>query len=155
MNPNPGAPEQLIFVQKKVDEQIKYFTDKRARNKRMTIMFVVASASLSTVATVAIGVSKYLEITWLSIIALIASGLSTIVAACEALLSFRQQWTINNMALVPLWELQRCIAFRTLETRAVEQDEVNNFFAQFNKITGTAYNAWATLHSKGIDLANK
>ena len=140
--------DQLNYVSEKVDEQIKYFRSKRRYNRAFTVTFVGASASLSMVATVAIGMSKSLENPRLTIIALIASGLSTVVGAWEALLANRKQWTINNVALAPLYELQRSIEYRTLNSREIEQAEIDKFFARFEEITGAAYNQWALLHSK-------
>lgn len=47
---------------------------------------------------------------WLAILAMIATGIASILGAWESLFSNRKLWRVNNVALTGLYELQSDIA---------------------------------------------
>jgi hypothetical protein len=133
---------QLDFITQRVADRIDFFRGKRSYNRRVTSVFVVAGASLSAIATVSLGASKMTGAQWLELVALIVSGLATVVGALQALLSHRKLWHINNIASAALSKLQFDIQFRQADTQPIDKAEVAKFYERFTTILEEADRDW-------------
>src|SRR5215213_5188045 len=116
--------KQLEYVINKVQEEINFFRKKRNYNRAMSLLFVSAAAVLSALATVSLGASKMLNQPWLEVVALIATGLATVIGAIATLISHRKLWHINNVALAALSKLQWDIEFRIANEKPIEESEI-------------------------------
>ena len=139
--------EQLDHVRSSIQKHIDFFRNKRNYNRRMAQAFVLSAAGLSAVSTVAIGVSEALDIGWIVLVALVASGLATVVGAWEALLAHKRLWAINNATLAELEGLKREIDYRSASPEPVDQAEVDDFFARFNKAIEEADDVWVKTYA--------
>src|SRR5438067_1858643 len=103
---------KLEHICKETDAQIRFFTTKRNQNRARVLGFGIGSASLSAVATVAIGGTKLLSLEWLPIVALVASAIATVIGVWEAVFAYRRLWSINNVALAGLYKLKRAMDYK-------------------------------------------
>src|SRR5260370_24770290 len=95
---------QLAFIVDELEKSLGFFYRKRNYNRIVTSLFIAGGASLSAIATITLGASRMTQVTWLAVVALVASGLATVVVALEALFAHRRPWSINNP---PMHELQQ------------------------------------------------
>src|SRR5258708_4606669 len=107
---------QLAFIVDELEKSLGFFYRKRNYNRIVTSLFIAGGASLSAIATIALGASRMTQVTWLAVVALVASGLATVVVALEALFAHRRLWSINNVALAELEKLKRDLEYRRAPT---------------------------------------
>jgi hypothetical protein len=55
---------------------------------------------------------------WLPILAMVATGIASILGAWESRLSNRKLWRVNNVALTSLYEIRSDIAYREKPRRS-------------------------------------
>ena len=126
MNANP----QLDYVKEKMEKEIKDYTQRRHLNRNAAFAFTVVPATLAALATISIGASEKLGNTWLPILAMIATGIASILGAWESLFSNRKLWRVNNVALAGLYALKFDIEYREKDTqKPITQAETDQFFA--------------------------
>ncbi len=96
MEPSP----QLQYIKKQVDHEIELYTQRKYFNRKAAFAFTVVPATLAAFATVSIGASEKLGITWLPILAMVATEhcCASILGAWESLFSNRKLWRVNNVA---------------------------------------------------------
>lgn len=146
--PSAGSNEQLSFVERQISSKISSFKTSSSYNRHKAFLFTIASASLSAIATVAIGASKTLEINWLAMVALLASGAATVVGAWESLFANRRLWVVDGAILAALNRLKDDIDFRKSdESRQLAQDEVEEFYSRYKNIVDESEKAWASIFS--------
>lgn len=138
---------QLEHVIKEVKNSRDFFWGRRNHNRRMTVLFISAASLLSAVATVSLGAAKMVELPWLEVVALVASGLATVAGAIDALLSYRKLWHITNVAMADLDKLQRDIDFRKADSKPIEDAEVKEFYARYSRILEEADSSWVSTYS--------
>ena len=139
--------QQLEYVSKQVKREINFFRKKRNYNRAMSLLFVCAAAVLSALATVSLGASKMLNRSWLEVVALVSTGLATVIGAIAALLSHRKLWHINNVALAALSKLQWDIEFRVANEKPIEESEIAGFYKRFIGIIEDADNSWVDTYA--------
>lgn len=139
---------QLTEVEDNVAVKIGFFNGKNVTNRRMALIFTLAPAILSAIATVSIGVSERLSVKWFIIIALIASASATVLGAWEALFSNRKMWIVAGIALAELAELQSDINYRKKNAAAITQAETDDYHERLKKISQKAENSWQSVMSK-------
>src|SRR5258708_32471348 len=76
---------QLAFIVDELEKSLEFFRRKRNYNRIVTSLFIASGASLSAIATIALGASRLTQVTWLALLALTASRLATVVAPLETL----------------------------------------------------------------------
>ena len=138
---------QIEYVTEQVNLSRDFFRGKRNYNRRMTTLFIGTASVLSAVATVSLGATKMVGIQWLEVIALVASGLATVIGAIEALFSHRKLWHINNVAMGGLDKLNRDIEFRKANGKAIDEQEAGGFYARLSEILEEADNSWVSTYS--------
>ena len=140
---------KLDHVRPKVDEEIAAFKWRRTHNRARVLWLSLASASLSALATLAIGATKMLSLEWLQLVALVATAAATVVGVSESVFPYRKLWSINNGALADLDRIKRLIDYRTTASEITEA-EVDEFFKQFDQIMTNADQAWVdTYRTRG------
>ena len=126
---------QLDYVKREIDREIDTYTHRKHYNRRAAFAFTVVPASLAAFATVAIGASDKLKIDWLPLLAMVATGIASILGAWEALFSNRKLWRVNNLALTSLYEVKADIEFRELDqTKPISEAEVGDFFQRLKAV---------------------
>jgi hypothetical protein len=138
---------KLDHVRHEVDRARAFFSRTRDHNRARVLWFGLASASLSALATVAIGATKMLSLEWLQLVALVATAVATVVAVGESVFAYRKLWSINNAAMADLDRLKRSIDYRTTASEDVTEVEVDEFFKQFDQIMTSADQAWVETYS--------
>lgn len=126
---------QLQYVKREVDREIASYTARKHYNRRAAFGFTVVPATLAAFATVAIGAADRLEIEWLPLLAMVATGIASILGAWEALFSNRRLWRVNNIALTALYEIKSDIEFREAdEGGPISPDETREFFERLKAV---------------------
>jgi hypothetical protein len=126
---------QLTYVKKQVDYEIALFTQRKHFNRKAAFAFTVVPASLAAFATVSIGASKTLGSESLPILAMIATGIASILGAWESLFANRKLWRVNNVALTKLYELKSDIEYREQASgRSIAQEETDEYFARLKAV---------------------
>lgn len=87
------------------------------------------------------------QATWLAVVALIASGLATMVVALEALFAHRRLWSINNIALAELEKLKRDLEYRRADAKPIQQAEVDQFYGKLSKSLDDADRSWISVYA--------
>jgi hypothetical protein len=130
----PSIP-QLEYVKQQIDNEILLYTKRKHFNRRAAFAFTVIPASLAAFATVAIGAADKLQLAWLPVLAMIATGIASVLGAWEALFANRKLWRVNNVALTGLYAVKSDIEFRELDTsRPITGTEVDVFFARLTAV---------------------
>jgi len=130
MNENP----QLAYVKDQVEYEIGLYTQRKHFNRKAALMFTLVPATLSALATVSIGASRKLGNLWLSILAMVASGIASILGAWESLFSNRKLWHVNTIALTRLYELKSDIEYRGKTSTPITQQETDQYFSSLKAI---------------------
>jgi hypothetical protein len=131
MDTNP----QLEYVKQQVDYEIAQYTQRKRFNRSRAVVFTVVPATLAALATVSIGTSQKVGKAWLPIVAMIATGIASILGAWESLFSNRKLWRVNNVALTGLYELKSDIEYREKATdRPITQQETDDYFSRLKTI---------------------
>jgi hypothetical protein len=131
MDTNP----QLEYVKQQVDYEIDQYTQRKRFNRSRAVMFTVVPATLAALATVSIGTSQKVGKSWLPIVAMIATGIASILGAWESLFSNRKLWRVNNVALTGLYELKSDIEYREKATdRPITQEETDQYFSRLKVV---------------------
>jgi hypothetical protein len=138
---------KLEHICKETDAQIRFFTKKRNQNRARVLGFGIGSASLSSVATVAIGATKLLSLEWLPIVALVASAIATVIGVWEAVFAYRRLWSINNVALAGLYKLQRAISYKLAGNGQIPDAQLDQYFEELDKILTDADAEWVKTYA--------
>ena len=133
---------QLDFIEKRIKEDIGFFTDRRSYNRKMAFRFSLFPAILSTIATIAIGIEDKFNISWLPVVAIVASGIASVLGAWQSLFANRTLWAANNSTLADLYKLQWDIEYRKADKNSpMEKEEIGSYFERLGKIHDEAENA--------------
>jgi hypothetical protein len=138
---------KLDYVRQEVDRAHAAFWRRRAYNRARVLWLSLASASLSALATVAIGATKMLSLEWLQLVALVATAVATVVGVWESVFAYRKLWSINNVAMADLDRIKRLIDYRTSASEGVTEVEVDEFFKQFDQVMTSADRAWVDTYT--------
>lgn len=140
---------QLVYVERKIKEDISFFTRRRGFNRTMSFLLTIIPAFLSAVATVSIGVSEKLDLKWAVVVALIASAIAAVVGAWGSFFANRKLWVANNLTLAALRELTSDIHYRKAkEAKPIKQAEVDDFYARYKQAVQEAEKLWHSIYSE-------
>jgi hypothetical protein len=129
------SPSQLQYIKQQIDHEIAQYSVRKHFNRRAAFSFTVVPATLAAFATVAIGAADKLKTEWLPLLAMVATGIASILGAWEALFSNRKLWVVNNSALTGLYALKSEIEFRELDqSNPLTKEEVSAFFDQLKRV---------------------
>lgn len=122
---------------------IGLYTRRKHFNRKAAFAFTVVPATLAAVATIAIGASEKLGNKWLPIVAMIATGVASILGAWESLFSNRKLWRVNNLTLTSLFELRTATEYRQKADEPVTKDEAKQYFERLNAIIAEGEKGYA------------
>lgn len=126
---------QLEYIKQQLDHEIALYTMRKHFNRKAAFAFTVVPATLAAFATVAIGASEKLGNQWLPILAMVATGIASILGAWESLFANRRLWRVNNVALTALYEIKSDIEYREKEaSRPLTQVETDEYFARLKAL---------------------
>lgn len=129
------SSSQLDYVKREIEREIDLYTRRKHYNRRAAFAFTVVPATLAAFATVAIGAADKLKIDWLPLLAMVATGIASVLGVWEALFSNRKLWRINNIALTGLYEIKSDIEFRELDQgTSLTSDEITIFFQRLKVV---------------------
>lgn len=129
------SPSQIEYVKQQIDHEIGQYSARKHFNRRAAFAFTVVPATLAAFATVAIGAADKLRIDWLPLLAMVATGIASILGAWEALFSNRKLWVVNNSALTGLYALKSEIEFRELDqSNPLTKEEVLSYFEKLKLV---------------------
>ena len=133
---------QLDFVEKRIKEDIEFFTNRRNYNRKMAFRFSIFPAILSTIATIAIGVQDKFNLLWLPVVALVASGIASVLGAWQSLFANRTLWATNNSTLADLYKLQWDIEYRKADQDSpIKKEETDAYYERLSRIHDEAEDA--------------
>jgi hypothetical protein len=137
---------QLAFILDELERNLVFFRHKLNYTKIFTSLFVASGVSLSAIATITLGASRMTQVSWLAVVALIASGLATVFAALEALFAPQRLWSISNVALAELEKLKRDLEYRQADPKPIQRAEVDEFYGRLSKTLDGADRSWIAIH---------
>ena len=145
-----SAQNQLDLLEAKIQEKIRFFHRMSGYNRRKAFFFTIAPATLSAIATVAIGISEKLSVKWTVVVALVASGAATVLGAWEGLFSNRKLWVVDGIALAEFEELQWMIDYRKrkMPAQPLTQNEIDGYNDKYISIVQKTEKAWQTIIAK-------
>jgi len=109
---------QLDYVKREIDREIDMYARRKHYNRRAAFAFTVVPASLAAFATVAIGAADKLKIDWLPLLAMVATGIASILGAWEAL----QPEAVASEQPRPNGPIRGEVRHRVSGTRPIETD---------------------------------
>jgi hypothetical protein len=131
-----STSQQLSFVKQQVEYEIALYTKRKHINRRAAFAFAVVPATLAALSTVAVGTFDKLSSNkfWL-IVAMVASGVASILGAWESLFSNRKLWRVNNDALTSLYEIKSDIEYREFDSDiSITQTETDQYFERLKSV---------------------
>jgi hypothetical protein len=139
---------QLNYVEQQIAADIAFFERRRNFNRKSAFRFTIVPAVLSAFATVAIGAQEKLGIPWLLILAMIATGIASVLGAWQSLFANRKLWLANNTTLAGLYDLKWDIEYRKGdETSPIAKAEIDDYFKRLKMIRNAAEEALQRAYS--------
>ena len=139
---------QLEYSEQQLAEDIQFFTRRRDFNRKAAFRFTIVPAALTALATVAIGAEEKLQMPWLLILAMIATGIASVMGAWQSLFANRKLWYANNATLAELYDLKSDIEYRTGDdTSPIGKSDIDDYFHRLKKIRESAEEALQRAYS--------
>jgi hypothetical protein len=148
MHSEVAMSEQFTFIEQQISENIAFFTRRRDFNRKAAFRFTIVPAALAAFATVAIGTEEKLHLQWLPIVAMLATGIASVLGAWQSLFANRQLWRVNNTTLAGLYELRLDMEYRRSDkTSVITKTEIDDYLKRLKTIIGTAEEALQRAYS--------
>jgi hypothetical protein len=139
---------QLDYIEQQIGEDLAFFTGRRNFNRKTAFLFTIIPAALSACATVAIGTNEKLDTPWLPILAMVATGIASVIGAWQSLFANRRLWHANNATLASLYDLKWDIEYRKCDSAVpIAKAEVDDYFQRLKTIRNTAEEALKRAYS--------
>jgi hypothetical protein len=139
---------QLDYVEQQIAEDLKFFEGRRNFNRNAAFRFTIVPAALTAFATVAIGAQEKLGIPGLLILAMIATGIASVLGAWQSLFANRKLWQANNATLAGLYDLKWDIEYRKGDDASpITKAEVDDYFKRLKAIRSAAEEALQRAYS--------
>lgn len=141
------TPQQ--FLEREVAEQVRGYDDSRQFYRSGFYNYTLASAVVSAVTTVLIGIGQiYKQQVWISILALVASAGLTVIAAWNGVFRHRELWIQKTDTWMALQKLEANIQFAKTKSRGVlTLEQVDNFYQEFEAILLSEHELWKKVRS--------
>jgi len=137
------AQKTLEYLETKLAGEIDSFDGSRRFFRERLFRFTVASAILSALTTVLIGVGQILELRWIAIFSLITSAGLTVIAAWDQYLNSRDLWVQKTDAWMALMNLQSNIEYAKSKYNCTLPDEqIDAFYSRFQQILMGEHETW-------------
>ena len=136
----------LKNVEQRLERHISFFRDANRTNRYWSFRFAVAPVALTSIATVSIGLSEKLALKSFIVVALITSGLATVIGAWEALFSNRKLWVVSGITLAELRQLESEISYAKTKTNGLpSQQHVDAFDSTLSSIIRKSEAGWQSI----------
>lgn len=133
---------QLYYVEQQIEKNVGFFTGRRNFNRQTAFLFTIIPAALSACATIAIGTNEKWDTAWLPIVAMVATGVASVIGAWQSLFANRRLWHANNVTLASLYSLKWDIEYRKQDSATpMAQAEVDRYFKRLKAIQNDAENS--------------
>ena len=93
------------IVKQEVERTLDALSRHKCWKRRASFWFTISAATLSAISTVAIGLSETFDIKLLLGMALVSSGIATVIGAWEGFFPNRKLMVANNVTIAALEEL--------------------------------------------------
>jgi hypothetical protein len=144
---NTTEPKKLEYILDKLSQERNAFWRRRNYNRKIAWVYALAAMLLSATSTVVLGMGKIIDIPSLQVVALVASGLATVVAATEAVFSHRKLWHLNNIAMAALDKLDRQLQVRMADSKVIISSEIDTFFTRLDEILSDIDQKWVDTYA--------
>ena len=149
MNADDKAPEaQVKYVKDNIDSMINHFRGRAKDNNNRAFVFKTLSVTFGTITTVLLGIGRQKLFDnaseYISLSALIASGLVSIITAWEGFFKPGDLWVINTEATQKLIGLRDALAFLESSSDGVSKKQACDFFTRAQKIRDDGGGGWST-----------
>jgi len=135
--------ETLSYLESQLAEQIAGFDDSRKWFRKQQFRFTMATALLSTLTTIFIGVGQILGWQPLSIVSLICSASITVLAAWDQHLRSKELWVQKTDTWMALQNLEAHINYAKAKFGvSLTQQQIDKFYARFDEIIMNEHNSW-------------
>lgn len=142
------ATETLAYLEGEIVEQIERYNSSRMFYRSVNNAITLATASLSALATVLIGVNQGWNSAWLSIPALVCSAAISVVTAYEGFVRSKDMWILNDDTRIALSSLRNQILYaKKRVSGSLSQGEVDAFFTQYDQLLLHEHEAWRALRT--------
>ncbi|RDI53990.1 DUF4231 domain-containing protein [Nocardia mexicana] len=147
----PNTQDELARLRQWLDEQLntqfKRHNDWRQRDKVKSFALHIATAVLSAVVTVLIGlqVSDWARPV-LSNVALGVGAVVTVLAGTETYFNHRDLWILRVQTLVRIEELKRQFDYHSLKS-VLTVDELDRYAEQLDQILKRDHSAWIQMRT--------
>jgi hypothetical protein len=149
----PMAEEaQQELIESRLEAQINSF--KRSKNfyRRGSLLFTLGTAVLAALTTLLVGLRELYSERWISGIALVAGGMTTVVSAWGGWFAFRRMWIDNQATLNALYRLRLRLHYLKAASPSggtLSRSELDDIYTEFQSILDAANQGWADVRSAG------
>ena len=138
-----SATEALKYLQDEIDARIKNFSGSRDFYRRGSLIQTVITAVLGAVTTFLIAVNQIDKASWITVLALVAAGATTIAAAWSGWFGFRKIWIGYQIALNRLLELRSMIHYdKAAGEGDIPQASVDQYHIRYQGILTDLNQQW-------------
>jgi len=139
--------ENLQYLKSKINERINRFTKRRDCYRKKSLYIFLIISILSAVTSVVLGLNISGCEETLRIIALIISGIVTVVSAYNAFFDNKQMWINYNNTLNEFYKLNFEIEFAE-KSNAINEEMILKFKKDYQTILGKFNSQWTDLRKK-------
>jgi hypothetical protein len=143
------ATDTLAYVEEVIEKQIKSYDSSRIFYRAVNNALTLATASLSALATVLIGVNQGWHSAWLSTPALVCSAAISVANAYEGFIRSKDMWILHDDTRIALSSLHNQILYAKKKSapEPLNQVEVDTFFTQYDQLLLHEHEAWRALRT--------
>ena len=136
------------YLEKQIGDRIKRFDSTRIWYRRANLVITLATATLSAIATVCIGMNQAWPSAWLSVPALVCSAAISVASAVDGYLRSKDMWVLKDDARVALLNLQCRMNFTvTMNGGTLGDVELRKLYDEYNQILRHEHQVWRTLRT--------
>ncbi|WP_125468815.1 SLATT domain-containing protein [Methylomagnum ishizawai] len=148
--------EALKYLEDELAKQALSFDDSRKFYRRNYFYYTLATASLSALTTILIGIGQSYESKLLSVISLITSASITVVAAWDGFLRSRELWVQKTDTWMALQNLDANIKYAKAKSGGVlAESQIDDFYQRFDKILMGEHELWKKVRSTQTESTKK
>jgi hypothetical protein len=139
-----SSTEDLVeLLENRIESSIAGFKSSRTFYRRGSLIQTVLAATLGAITTFLIAVNQIYNLRWLTVVSLLAAGLTTISAAWGSWFGFHNLWLSNQATLNSLYALRVEILFEKLaHGRNVDVVKARTYFDEYQRILDDANARW-------------
>jgi hypothetical protein len=142
------AREALEFLEGEIEDRITRFSNSAKFYSRGSLIQTVLTALLGAVTTFLIGVNQIDKATWITVLALLAAGGTTISAAWLGWFGFRRLQVGYQVALNVLRELRSAIGYAKAKYDGeLPQADIDGYYDRYQQILNTLNHSWEAVRS--------